>query len=409
MSSAGAAKAADQARKGERPMGERYVRRNEDGHLYAVSHRVYVDEAVYERELQSCFKDQWCFVGLEAEVPEPGTYKTSWVADVPVVVVRDETGKLHVYENVCLHRGAKLVRKRCGKATSFTCMYHSWSFDLTGKLLGVPMPAGFPPEFKKEEWKLSELARVETFCGLIFASYRADIEPLADYLGDFQPFLHEMLQQGELEFLGYQRYHVKANWKLFVENTIDAYHPGLLHLPIMQERKGYQYKAGAGYNYKFRNGHGLLEWPVSATPPEEWNEETDLPLTLCLTRKEGWSHVGNIFPNAMVLHIEDILTIRQLIPRGIDEVDVITYNLARKGESDEIKRHRAWVISSQFGIAGVASLDDKVAMEAVQIGAKAKYTDTILLRGDMAAGKGDLTAEISLRGFYEKWAEAVSE
>ena len=85
----------------------------------------------------------------------------------------------------------------------------------------------------------------------------------------------------------------------------------------------------------------------------------------------------------------------------------MTYNLARKGESDEIKRHRALVVSAQFGIAGVASLDDKLAMEAVQKSVSAKYTKTVLLRGDLTATEGDLTDEISLRGFYETWAAAL--
>jgi phenylpropionate dioxygenase-like ring-hydroxylating dioxygenase large terminal subunit len=384
------------------------VDRDEHGNLFAVRHGVYYDEEIYRRELDNVFGKLWVFVGLEQEVPEAGDFKTTCVGEIPVVVVRDEGGALHVFENVCLHRGAKLVRSACGKAKEMTCLYHHWSYGLDGRLLGVGLPKGYPDSFRKEDYRLSELPRVETFAGMIFASYDPDIMSLKDYLNDFQPYLTEILNDGAIEFLGHQRYHVKANWKLFVENTIDAYHPGLLHLPILRDGAGYQYKPGLGFNYKFPNGHGLLQWPALVNDPDDWDPELDLPLSLCKSRQPGdWDYVSNIFPNALVLQIEDILTIRQLIPRGVDKVDVITYNLALKGESEELQRHRAWTVTSQFGIAGVASLDDKIVMEAVQEAAQTRYTDTVLLRGDLSQSKGDLTDEVSLRGFYEMWTSCV--
>lgn len=389
--------------------GRKLVERDARGNLFGVFHDVYLDPEIYKRELKEIFGKTWVFIGLELEVPKPGDFKTTFVGEIPVLLCRDEAGKLHVFENVCLHRGSKLVRKPCGKATEFICMYHQWTYALDGRLTGVALPKGFPENFRTEDYRLSELPRVDSFAGMVFACYDADVMPLGEYLNDFRPYVSEILQDGNIELLGYQRYHVKANWKLFIENTIDAYHPGLLHIAIMRDRGGYQYRPGAGKNYKFANGHGLLQWPVSIVDPATWDPEADLPLTLCKTRKPGgWDYVSNIFPNVMVLQIEDILTIRQLIPRGVDEVDVITYNLALKGESDEIKRHRAWVVTSQFGIAGVASLDDKVAMEAVQAAANTRYQETVLLRGDLAKSDGDLTDEISLRGFYEMWASCLS-
>jgi phenylpropionate dioxygenase-like ring-hydroxylating dioxygenase large terminal subunit len=394
-----------QAANGPRKLVERDAR----GYLYGVYHDVYRDPEIYQRELKEIYGKTWVFVGLELEVPNPGDFKATFVGEIPVVLVRDESGKLHVFENVCLHRGAKLVRRSCGNAKALTCMYHQWTYALDGQLTGVALPKGFPEGFRTEDYRLSELPRVDVFAGMVYASYDAKVMPLGEYLNDFRPILSEVLKDGQIELLGYQRYHVKANWKLFIENTIDAYHPGLLHIAIMRDRSAYQYRPGVGANYKYKNGHGMLKWPVSIVDQSSWDPETDLPLTLCKTRRPGgWDYVSNIFPNVMVLQIEDILTIRQLVPRGVDRTDVITYNLALKGESEEIKRHRAWVVTSQFGIAGVASLDDKVAMEAVQAAANAKYSETLLLRGDLTKSEGDLTDEVSLRGFYEMWSDCLT-
>ena len=79
------------------------------------------------------------------------------------------------------------------------------------------------------------------------------------------------------------------------------------------------------------------------------------------------------------------------------------YVLAHKGEPEAVKANRAWVMASQLGIAGVASLDDKIAMELVQQGATGRLKKTILLRGDIDSDVGDLTEEQTLRGFWEHW------
>jgi phenylpropionate dioxygenase-like ring-hydroxylating dioxygenase large terminal subunit len=384
------------------------VRKDPSGSVFEISHRVYTDDEVYQRELREIFGRQWVFVGLELEIPEPGDYKTTWLGEVPVIVLRDNDGKIRVYENVCLHRGAKLLKKPCGKAKAMTCVYHRWSFGLDGRLLGVGLPDGYPDDFKKEDYNLSE-TRVETYCGMIFASYNTDIQPLADYLGDFRAVADELLNHGQLVFTGFQRYHVKANWKLFVENTIDAYHPGMLHVAIMRDRSGVKWTDVTGTNTKFPNGHTESRWPLTVLDPKDWNPRTDLPLTLGKGRQKGWNRVTSIFPNVMLLQIEDILTIRQLIPRGRGEVDVICYNFALEGESEEAIKHRAWVTSGQFGIAGVASLDDKIVMESVQETAKARYESTVLLRGDRDLTVGAPTSETGLRGFYEMWASCLAE
>jgi phenylpropionate dioxygenase-like ring-hydroxylating dioxygenase large terminal subunit len=384
----------------------RYVTRDPQGSVLAVNHRVHADQEIYRLELDKIFGRLWILVGLDLEIPHPGDFKTTYIGEAPVVVVRDQAGRVRVFENVCVHRGTKLVRRVSGNAQAFKCMYHQWTYALDGRLIGVPLAQGYGPGFVKENYSIPELPRVESFAGLIYASYDPDIMPLESYLGGFAPYAREIMHGGEVEFLGFQRYHVKSNWKLFVENTIDGYHPGLLHMPIMLDRNSYAYRPGVGKSAKFGHGHGLLQWPL--TRAAAYDPARDLPLTACLSRSEGWNYVSDIFPNTMLLQIEDILTVRQVVPRGPDAVDVITYNLAVRGETEEVKRHRALVVSAQFGIAGVASLDDKLVMEAAQAGAPARYTDTILLRGDLHASEGDLTEEVSLRGFYEGWVEAMT-
>src|SRR6478609_835172 len=101
-----------------------------NGSVYAVDHRIYLDEELYQQEQSNIFGRLWVLVGLDVEIPTPGDFKTTYVGEIPVIVLRDQKGDIRVFENVCLHRGAKLVRKSCGNARSLTCLYHQWAYGL---------------------------------------------------------------------------------------------------------------------------------------------------------------------------------------------------------------------------------------------------------------------------------------
>src|SRR4051812_49584617 len=89
---------------------------------------VYTSREIYQRELERIFHGRsWNFVALEAEIPEPGCFKRSFVGPTPVIVARDQDGAINVFENRCAHRGAELCRKSTGKATELVCPYHQWT------------------------------------------------------------------------------------------------------------------------------------------------------------------------------------------------------------------------------------------------------------------------------------------
>src|SRR5215472_1105634 len=99
---------------------------------------VYTSEEIYQREIERIFHGStWNFVALEAELPEPGNFKRSFVGPTPVVVTRDSEGQIRAFENRCAHRGAELCRPHAGKATELVCPYHQWTYDLAGNLSAV--------------------------------------------------------------------------------------------------------------------------------------------------------------------------------------------------------------------------------------------------------------------------------
>src|SRR5512139_2237819 len=99
--------------------------------------RCYVDPAFYEREVESIFRREWHCVARVDQLPEPGSYLAFDLVGEPLVAVRDLEGRLRVLSRVCRHRWMPVVEGR-GRARSFQCPYHRWTYGLDGALLGAP-------------------------------------------------------------------------------------------------------------------------------------------------------------------------------------------------------------------------------------------------------------------------------
>ena len=179
-----------------------------------VRYAVYHDPTIYAREQERIFRGPtWLFLGLEAEIPNAGDFRTTWLGDTPVVYNRARDGEVHAFVNRCAHRGAIVRREAWGNAADHTCIYHRWCYDLEGRLVGVPFQrgvrgkGGMAADFDKAEHGLRKL-RVASYHGVLFATFRgAEIEPLLDYLGP-QPcraICARTIAQADLKVLGYQR------------------------------------------------------------------------------------------------------------------------------------------------------------------------------------------------------------
>ena len=103
-----------------------------------VPYDVFTDKRYYDIEQEIIFRgDAWSFVGLDAELPNNGDYKTTYMGESPVLITRDNTGHINVMQNRCAHRGALICRERRGNAKRLQCVYHQWAYDLKGQLRGV--------------------------------------------------------------------------------------------------------------------------------------------------------------------------------------------------------------------------------------------------------------------------------
>lgn len=98
-----------------------------EGNACRVPYRVFTDRHYYEREQEKIFRGEaWSFVALEAEIPNSGDYKSTYIGDTPVIVTRDADGAVNVMQNRCAHRGALVCRELRGNTPNLECVYHQW-------------------------------------------------------------------------------------------------------------------------------------------------------------------------------------------------------------------------------------------------------------------------------------------
>jgi anthranilate 1,2-dioxygenase large subunit len=397
--------------------------------LSAIPDWVYTSEEIYQREIERIFHGRtWNFVALEAEVPEPGSYKRSFVGPTPVVVARGTDGAVHVFENRCAHRGAELCRPQSGKVTEFVCPYHQWTYDLAGNLTAVPFrrgihrEGGMPQDFKLEDHGLLRL-KVAARGGAVFASFAQDMESLEDYIGpevlrDFDA----TFDGRKLSVLGYYRNTVPANWKMYHENLKDPYHATLLHTFLVS----FGLLVAGNKSAMVVDATGRHGTMASAKPPEGPKLDTETktqmrafsdnlkladPRLLDYVREfdSPWSvTMQTIWPNFIVQRELNTLGVRQIVPRGPNEFLMIWTMFGYEGDSDEMTRHRLRQ-GNLMGPSGFLGIEDNEAMRFVQQGMTRSVSDTscVALGGPEEGTTSHIITEAAIRSLYRSYREVM--
>ncbi|MCI4364503.1 MAG: aromatic ring-hydroxylating dioxygenase subunit alpha [Thermoplasmata archaeon] len=187
---------------------------------------LFSDPGVFEQERDRLFRRTWQCIGREDELARPGSFRTVEIAGSGVVVLRNASGELKAYHNVCRHRGTRLVEATAGDGLrGIVCPYHAWSYDLDGHLRGAPHMGGVE-EFDRKDSGLHPVA-VATWRGFLFVNVSPRPEPLERSLGGF-PARARSYPLERLRRTHRVEYEIAANWKLIVQNANECYHcPGV--------------------------------------------------------------------------------------------------------------------------------------------------------------------------------------
>jgi carnitine monooxygenase subunit len=188
----------------------------------------YIDQSRWELEVERVFKRLPLALAFSCELREPGQFRTMEVAGVPVIIARDNDGRIGAFINMCSHRGNFVEREASGRRKSFRCGYHAWNFGLNGDLLSVFDESNFG-HVDKSCNGLTRLPAAER-AGLIWVTLnpqsRLDIDVFLSGYGQM------------LEHLAFDATHLAGrqelqgpNWKVAYDGYRDFYHVPILHRP----------------------------------------------------------------------------------------------------------------------------------------------------------------------------------
>ena len=398
---------------------------------------LYRDPAIFDEEMERIFKNTWVWVGHTSEVPIKNSFVKSWVGNQPVIMTRDKDMNIHVLLNRCRHRAAMVCEQKRGKTSVFVCPYHGWSYAIDGKLRGVPHSKVYGEDFDKADFPLISL-RTEIYNGMVFATFRDDIEPLDDFLGPAKKWIDLFMKQGggyPVKVLGEHQFTFDGNWKIQLENTTDAYHFPIVHKTFLDSLDAetsnvFDVLGQGGWLEDLGNGHSVM---VMIPDLVDLDENLDAPIPERFEalaqelREEGHEEdkvrrivraVGgggfnlNLFPNVAC----SMAFFRVLRPVSVDQTEIRHIAIGMDGGPEAANRVRLRLHEHFQGPMGFGSPDDAEGWERVQRGSAAGDDLWIMVhRGEEplqghAAGDHvtDVSAETGMRAAYDMWKKVMT-
>lgn len=419
---------------------------------FTVIRRAYDDDELYDRELKNVFGRNWLFLGHESQIPNRRDFFTTYMGEESVIVVRDAAGEIHAFLNTCRHRGMAVCQADKGNTPAFTCTYHAWTYDTTGKLIGVPKwRTCYHGELRKENLGLVPVAHVSSYKGMLFGNFDPDAAPLEEYLGDIAFYLDHWLDrhEGGIEIVGVQRWLLNTNWKIGSDNNCgDNYHvyythssigalgkmrarirAGLPPVPADEDITGDAFNSDGIRQAVSKSGHSVIlakgfDDPSVEPALLEYREQT---------RDEVWGRLGEaraslgatiglVYPNFGWIITPDNgqQTFRVYQPRGPKVTELQSYCYVYKNSSDKVKDAIRQIYVREMGPAGTFEMDDGTNWQSVGLSNRTRLTRQLRSNVSMGAGyeydndpdfPGTLIngpSDIGHRNFYGRWAKDVS-
>jgi Rieske 2Fe-2S family protein len=387
--------------------------------LPGLEREAYVDQAVFERELERIFERSWICVARSDELEEPGRYVLARAGRESVVVLRNQDGSVRAFVNLCRHRGARLLDEVAGRlGRSIRCPYHAWTYGLDGRLLAAPNMREMPDvdrvacglhrllaeEWAGYVWVNASPGEGGAACrpgreaggggagggpgrsGWTSGTLASQIQPqLTERLGNASVF--EQYQLTELGLAHREVYELAANWKSVIENFMECYHCGTIHpeltalLPEFASGYG-TVSGGVGRGAQLAAGAEAFarSWR-GAHPPLPGLDEERLRLFYGLILR----------PNVLVILVPDHVAFFRLEPIAVDHTRVVVDWLFPR----DLLARPGFDAGDSVAILDLTNRQDFAACERCQLGARSPRFATQLV-----------PAEQVLVGFH-RWREQL--
>jgi len=313
-------------------------------------------------EAGAIFRRDWVCPGLAAEIPNTGDYLTFSIAGDPVYSIRDTSGVIRSYSNVCRHRMMQLLKGR-GHTSRVVCPYHAWTYDLNGALIGAPHmehSAGFD----KKSICLPEV-RTEIWNGWIYITQNPDAPAVADLLAPLLEVVSRYNMQNYVPVV-HEDHVWQTNWKLLTENFMESYHLPVAHRATVgawfsAADNRFPARVFDDFTYQtFRKSGDAIYGLAHADNTSltgEWRETSVMP---------------TVFPSHMYVLAPDHMWYLSLRPKGVDEVHV-RFGVALAPEVNAALPDPVAAISDLVRFFEQVNAEDRGVVEGIYAGSCSSY------------------------------------
>jgi nitrite reductase/ring-hydroxylating ferredoxin subunit len=327
---------------------------------------VYTDPRRLEAERLELFTKEPLLVALSGELAKPGDRVLFDGAGPPILILRGEDKVLRAFLNRCSHRGARLVSE-CDQSKRLVCPFHGWTFDLSGRLSGIPLPNAF--EGMDQDARHLVRVPVAEWQGMVFvvpAPGEATLD-VETHLGSIGPLL-AALELGSLRCIRADQLEVHANWKLALDLGRENYHVPVVHrdslarnlyphITIFDCYGPHSRFSGAGLDFAGLVDTAEADWPeMSYQGVHHVFPNTTLSFTHAFDRETPVVTMSRVFPGANVGEATALIATysRDRGNRGADEQIAKMHEgiLAIVGGEDYGVARKVWQ-SIRYGPPGI--------------------------------------------------------
>ncbi len=364
-----------------------------------VHSAIFTDPAIFEAEMERIFSTGWVYVGHASEVPQPGDYAARFIGRVPVLLVRDEDGRVRLFVNRCRHRGNMVCQHERGNTRFFTCPYHGYTYATNGDLVGIPRPDAYSDAFRAEVTGLAPVPRMASHRGFVFGSLSPEGISLDAHLGEPCKRMIDLFcdasPEGEIELsAGVHKHAYRGNWK---QIGMDGYHAQIVHQSFFEVKAAratvprYRDRSRSAYGARdLGQGHAMLDMrftggtfgAILQSKDKPWFPEYQAALERA--HGEAWAaqvlgasgdpHL-HVYPNLELIDAH----VRVIQPLGPAETAVYMYPAMLKGVPDELNEARLRSHEAFYGPASGGNPDDYEVFERTQIGMAGEINPWIML------------------------------
>lgn len=276
-------------------------------HAFTIPASWYTSKDLYALELSTVFSNSWLFAARRDQLEKPGSYVTTDIGTEPILVVRGSDNVLRAFFNVCRHHAAAVMTEPEGTAAQLRCPYHGWTYSLAGELKGTPDFTGVC-DFDRGTNGLVPI-KVAEWENWVFVKLSEPGSSLRDFLGSSLIEQVGPLQLDGLHWMERRHYSFDCNWKVFVDNYLDGgYHVPYLHkgLDSVLDYNNYLIEIRDRF---------CLQWSPLVSKGAEAQTGA--------VRKGDRALYYWLYPNFMINWYDGVLDTNLVIPRGVDQTEVV--------------------------------------------------------------------------------------